>query len=115
VQTDGSVEVFPGQVQYYFEHEVILQKKRQTHKLAYVKWFMPVSTYQTRFHLRIDDDDTRSCNVEIWSNDFCDTGRDCIIPVHNILDRFIPSKYEIGRKKPVVRMAVIPIERKFHM
>jgi hypothetical protein len=59
VQTDGSVEVFPGQVQYYFEHEVILQKKRQTHKLAYVKWFMPVSTYQTRFHLRIDDDDTR--------------------------------------------------------
>ena len=40
VQTDGSVEVFPGQVQYYFEHEVILQKKGKL-----INWLMLNGSY----------------------------------------------------------------------
>ncbi len=37
VQDDDSVEVFPGQVQYFFEHEVNLPSRKQTHRLAYVR------------------------------------------------------------------------------
>jgi hypothetical protein len=104
------IEVFPGQVQYFFEHEVDGTK----HRLAYVRWFKPAANYQTRFHFQINNDN-QSCNVEIWSRDFYDISRDCIIPVHNILDRFIPSSYEIGKKNPIICMAVIPIGKKFHM
>ena len=72
---------------------------------------MPVLTHQIRFYLQINND----CNVEIWTKDFYDISRDCIIPVHNIFGRFIPSSYEIGKRNPVMYMAVIPIGRKFHM
>ena len=118
VQSDDSIESFPGQIQYFFEHEVNLREKnkliKQVHRLAYVRWFLPVSNYQTRFRLQITDDD-QSCSVELWTNDLCESGRDSIIPVHNILDRFIPYTIEIGSRKPSERMAVIPLKRKFHM
>ncbi len=114
IQENDSVELYPGQVQYFFEHEVKLPIGRQTHKLAYVKWFLPAPSHQTRFHCQVDDD-VRSCNIEVWRKDFYDIGRDCIIPVHNIFSRFIPSKFEIGKRKPVTYMAVIPIGRRFHM
>ena len=120
IQSDNSIESFPGQIQYFFEHEVNLPEKnkltmiKQVHRLAYVRWFLPVSNYQTRFHLQITDDD-QSCSVELWTNDLCKSGRDSIIPVHNILDRFIPYTIEIGSRKPSEHMAVIPLKRKFHM
>jgi len=108
VQDDDSVEVFPGQVQYFFEHEVNLPGRKQTHRLAYVRWFLPAPA---RFHCHINND-IKSCNIEIWTDKFYDISRDCIIPVHNILSRFIPNSFNIGRTK---YMAVIPIGRHFHM
>src|SRR2546429_1340315 len=80
VQENDSIEVFPGQVQYYFEHEV----NREIHRLAYIRWFKSASNYQMRFHFQINND-AQSCNVELWSDEFFDISRDCIIPVHNIL------------------------------
>src|SRR5438270_12277609 len=47
-------------------------------------------------HLRLDiisiDDDEKTCNVELWKNEFYSYGRDSIIPVQNILCRFVPVK-----------------------
>ena len=112
IQEDNTVDIFPGQIQYFFEHEVTLPgKNKQIHRLAYIKWYLSASDHQTRFHLQITDDE-ESCNVELWTNSFDEIRRDCIIPIHNILDRFIPSSFEIGG---VCHMAVVPIRRKFHM
>src|SRR5207245_2997657 len=44
VQENDSIEVFPGQVQYYFEHEV----NRKIHRLAYVRWFKSTPNHQMR-------------------------------------------------------------------
>ena len=40
-------------------------------------------------------------------------GRDCIIPIHNILGKFIKCNFNIGKKKPKIYMAVIPLNKKF--
>jgi hypothetical protein len=114
VQENDSVELFPGQIQYFFEHEVNLSEGKRTHLLAYVRWFLPAPNHKTRFHCQIDDDN-KSCNVEIWSKHFYDINRDCIIPVHDIYSRFVPTNFAIGKRKPVTYMAVIPIGRRFHM
>lgn len=114
VQDNNSVEFFPGQVQYFFEHKVNLPGLKLIHRLAYVRWFLPVQSHQTRFHCQVDDD-IKSCNIEVWRKEFYDISRDCIIPVHNIYSRFIPSKFEVGIRKPVTYMAVIPIGRRFHL
>ena len=39
-------------------------------------------------------------------------GRDSIIPIHNVLSKFIKSKFYIGRKKLIEYMAVIPLNKK---
>jgi len=110
VQENDSIEVFLGQVRYYFEHEV----NREIHRLAYVRWFKSTPNHQMRFHFQINDD-AQSCNVKLWSDELFDISRDCIIPVHNILDRFIPCSCEIGKRNPITCMAVIPLGKKFHM
>src|SRR2546423_6309366 len=81
---------------------------------AYVKWFKSTPNHQMRFHFQINDD-AQSCNVKLWSDELFDISRDCIIPVHNILDRFIPCSCEIGKRNPITCMAVIPLGKKFHM
>ncbi|GET65199.1 hypothetical protein GLOIN_2v1883106 [Rhizophagus irregularis DAOM 181602=DAOM 197198] len=57
-----------------------------------------------------------SCNVELWKSEFYDESRDCIIPVHNILCRFIPSKYRIStRSNAIEYLAINPINRKLQI
>ncbi|PKK56396.1 hypothetical protein RhiirC2_800113 [Rhizophagus irregularis] len=85
-------DVFPGQVQYYLEHKVNLPSGKQPHKLAFVKWYLL-----------------------LWKNRFYEIGRDSIIPIHHIYSRFIPSKFIVGQRNPVIFMAVIPINRHFHL
>ena len=40
--------------------------------------------------------------------------RDSIIPIHNILGKFIKSKFYIGKKQQKEYMAVIALNKKFH-
>ena len=62
----------------------------------------------------IEDDEI--CNVELWGTEFYPEGRDCIIPVHNILSRFVPIKYKISDRKNVREyLAVNPVNRKFNI
>lgn len=113
INRDGiSVDIYPGQVQFFFEHDIFMSPAtgNVTHKLAFVKWYKPASSSSARYHFSINDD-AGTCNVELWENSFFPIGRDCIIPIHNILGRFVPAKYKINKEY----LAVIPLNRKFHI
>lgn len=116
INLDGkSVDIYPGQIQYFFEHSIYLSQTNLTHKLANVRWYKPVNSSSIRYHFSIDDD-VKTCNVELWGNSFYPISRDNIIPIHNILGRFIPVKYKISdRSNAREYLAVIPINRKFHL
>ncbi len=112
VQNDGTVDTYPGQVQFFFEHAIYLNNKLTTHSLALVKWYKLVQDHEIRYYCQVDDNDIKSCNIELWSNEFYDMSRDSIIPIHNVLSKFIKSKFYVGRKKPIEYMAVIPLNKK---
>ncbi|CAB4439110.1 unnamed protein product [Rhizophagus irregularis] len=124
-QDNESIELYPGMVQFYFEHVLRLPTiGERTHKLAYVKWYLPVNDHRIRFYCRAEQDDDRSVNIELWKlNEFYEMSRDSIIPIHNIYSRFIPTNFTIGtnnnnnnsRRKAKTYMAVVPINRKFHL
>jgi len=113
--SDGEVDCYPGQVQYYFTHTLDLPNGSAKHNLAYVRWYRPADSTRIRYHFQINDDD-ETCNVELWQHEFYGESRDCIIPVHNILCRFIPTKYRISaRNNAIDYLAVNSINRKFHI
>ncbi|PKY50989.1 hypothetical protein RhiirA4_467785, partial [Rhizophagus irregularis] len=114
ILNDDTIETFPGQVQFFFEHTVYLQEGPRTHYLAFVRWYKPAKNRKTRFYFKINDD-ANSCNIELWSDKFYEMGRDCIIPIHNILCRFVSGTFEVGQRNLKKYMAVIPINRKFHI
>ncbi|GET66366.1 hypothetical protein GLOIN_2v1786147 [Rhizophagus irregularis DAOM 181602=DAOM 197198] len=115
ITSDGEVDSYPGQIQYFFKHTVDLPNGQMEHNLAYIRWYRPASTSESRYYFHIDDED-ESCNVELWKSEFYDESRDCIIPVHNILCRFIPSKYRIStRSNAIEYLAINPINRKLQI
>ena len=113
VQEDGTIDTFPEQVQFFFEHTIYLNNLEPSiHSLALVKWYKPVGDYKTRYHCQVDND-IKSCNIELWSNDeFYRIGRDSIIPIHNILGKFIKCNFNVNKRKPKEYMAVIPLNKK---
>jgi hypothetical protein len=113
VQDNETTDLFPGQVQYYFEHTMRISGELKTHQLAFIKWYKPAPNQQTRFYTKIDDE--KSSNIELWRNEFCDVERDCIIPIHYLYGRFVSSEFVIGKKNPITYNAVIPINRQFHL
>src|SRR5256886_15083992 len=62
VQDDDTVDTYPGQVQFFFEHTIYLNNKSITHSLALVKWYKPVQDHKIRYYCQVDDDDIKSCN-----------------------------------------------------
>ena len=114
IQDNESI-VYPGQVQFYFEHTIDLPTGTKTHRLVFVKWYFWAPNEQTRFHCRVDNQDDKSCNIEIWKYNFHELSRDAIMPIHNIYSRFLPSKFIVGSRNPTTYMAVIPINRQFHL
>lgn len=112
---EKSVDIYPGQIQYFFEHDIYLSGQNLTHKLAYVKWYKAARSSSIRYHFSIDDD-IKTCNVELWENSFYPISRDNLIPIHNILGRFVPVKYKTSdRSNSREYLAVIPLNRKFHL
>ena len=97
---DRQVDQYPGQIQYFFTHNVDFPDRTAEHNLAYVRWYRPADTIKTRFYFRVDDDD-ETCNVELWKPEFYSESRDCIILVHNILCQFIPIKFQISVRSMV--------------
>lgn len=115
IHDDESTDIYPGHVQFYFEHTVQLPTGSRTHRLAFINWYLWASNAKTRFHCRINNKDDKSCNVELWKYDFHELSRDAIVPIHNIYSRFLPSKFIIGARNPTTYMAVVPINRQFHL
>ncbi|GES86822.1 hypothetical protein GLOIN_2v1776801 [Rhizophagus clarus] len=112
VHYDGSIDVYPGQVQFYFEHTIHLNSSRSlTHSLALVKWYKPVQDHSTRYYCQVDND-IKSCNMELWTNEFYDMRRDSIIPIHHIIGKFIKCNFDTGTRKTKEYMAVIPLNKK---
>lgn len=112
VQNDGTIDTYPGQVQFFFEHAIYLNNKSTTHSLALVKWYKPVQGHEIRYYCQVDADDIQSCNIELWSNDFYKMSRDSIIPIHSILGNFIKCKFYVGMKRPKEYMAVVALNKK---
>ncbi|POG66317.1 hypothetical protein GLOIN_2v1879967 [Rhizophagus irregularis DAOM 181602=DAOM 197198] len=96
-QDNELIELYPGMVQFYFEHVLrLLTIGERMHKLAYVKWYLPVNDHRIRFYCRAEQDDDRSVNIELWKlNEFYEMSRDSIIPIHNIYSQFIPTNFTI--------------------
>lgn len=112
---DNKVDCYAGQVQYFFKHIIDFEDGPAEHNLAYVRWFKPAETSNVRYYFSIDDEE-KTCNVELWKNEFYRDGRDCIIPIQNILCRFVPVKYKIStRQNAIEYLAINPINRKFHI
>src|SRR5947207_12037332 len=101
ITRDDNVDCYAGQVQYFFKHIVDFEDGPVEHNLAYVRWYKPAET---------------SCNVELWKNEFYSYGRNSIIPVQNILCRFVPVKCKISNRQDAIEyLAINPINRKFHI
>jgi hypothetical protein len=113
IAQDNRVDCYPGQVQFFFSHKVNMPKGELVHNLAFIRWYKPAAN-DSRYYFSIDDDET--CNVELWSTEFYPESRDCIIPIHNILGRFVPVKYKISsRKNAKDYLAVNPVNRKLNI
>lgn len=113
VQNDGTIDIYPGQVQFFFEHAIYLNNNNSTtHSLALVRWYKLAQDHKIRYYCQVDEEDINSCNIELWSNEFYDMSRDSIIPIHNILGNFIKGKFHVGKKKLKEYMAVVPLNRK---
>jgi hypothetical protein len=112
---NNTTDIYPGQVQFFFEHTIYLSEGPVTHSLAFVRWYSAADDRRSRFHCQIDKDNTKISNIELWKKDFYELSRDCIIPVHNILGRFVAGTMKIGKKTPKEFTAVIPINKKIHI
>ena len=107
-------DLFPGQVQYYFEHMIRISGELKIHRLAFIKWYKLAPNQKTQFYMSIDSNE-KSSNIELWQNKFYDIKRDCLIPIHYLYSRFVSSEFVIGKKKFITYKAVIPINRQFHL
>ncbi|RHZ78691.1 hypothetical protein Glove_158g2 [Diversispora epigaea] len=109
---DDSIDIYPGQIQFFFVHEISTNRiNMENHYLAYVRWYKKI---KNRFYFSVNKE--QICNVELWDTEFYPKSRDCIIPVHHILGRFVPVKYKISdRKNAKEYLAVNPINRKYNL
>jgi hypothetical protein len=85
------------------------------YQLAFVNWYLWTPSEKTRFHCRIGNRDDKRCNIELWKYDFHKLFRGVIISIHNIYSQFLPSKFTVEIRNPTTYMAVIPINRQFHL
>jgi hypothetical protein len=82
---DESTDIYPGEVQYYFEHTLRLPDGPKTHLLAYVKWYKNVPSSDIQFkHIFMEPEVS---NTELWKAEYYQEGYDSLIAVHRILYR----------------------------
>lgn len=108
---DESIDVYPGEVQYYFEHTLKLPEGSRTHLLAYVKWYKNAPSSDIRFRHSFAEPEIS--NTELWKDEYFPEGCDSIIAVHRILCR--ASKFKniyVGKRK---YLSTIPLNRKFNL
>ncbi|RHZ58485.1 hypothetical protein Glove_373g11 [Diversispora epigaea] len=83
---DDSIDIYLGQIQFFFVHEI------NTNRINMENHYL---AYDTEFYSK---------------------SRDCIIPVHHILGRFVSIKYKISDRKNAKEYLVVnPINRKYNL
>ncbi|GET60131.1 hypothetical protein GLOIN_2v1775288 [Rhizophagus irregularis DAOM 181602=DAOM 197198] len=95
ITDDEDVDTYLGQIQYYFTHVVDFLDGPVKHFLAYVRWYKYANSTNIRYYFSSDE----ICNIELWNTEFYPISRDCIIPVHHILGKFVPVSYKISNRK----------------
>ncbi len=111
-RSDESIDTYPGETQYYFEHTVKVSGRRKKHQMAFIHWFKQVNSTSTHFKHRIDREDIS--NTELWCLDIGPEGRDSIMPVHQILGRFVKAIC-VGANSTRQYLCVIPLNRRFNI
>src|SRR5437762_1173117 len=46
IQNDRTTDLFPGQVQYYFEHTIRILGESKTYRLAFIRWYRKVTDWR---------------------------------------------------------------------
>jgi hypothetical protein len=108
---DGTSDIYPGEVQYYFEHTLTLPKGPRTHLLAYVKWYKNATSSSIRFKHKFMGPE--KSNTELWKTEYFEEGQDSIIAVHRIYGRAIKINYRVGKNNNHV--SIIPLNRRFNV
>jgi hypothetical protein len=109
--SDESIDAYPGEVQYYFEHTLRLPEGPKTHFLAYVKWYKCAPSSGVRFKHSFMEPEIS--NTELWKTEYYEEGCDSLLPVHRILCRATTFKYvTIGKQD---YLSIVPLNRKFNL
>ncbi|GET61562.1 hypothetical protein GLOIN_2v1849215 [Rhizophagus irregularis DAOM 181602=DAOM 197198] len=108
---DDSVDTYPGEVQYYFEHALRFPEGTKTHLLAYVKWYKPAPSSSIWFKHSFMEPEIS--NTELWKAEYFQEGCDSLLAVHRILCR--ATKFRnimVGKQK---YLSIIPLNRRFNL
>jgi hypothetical protein len=109
--SDDSTDVYPGEVQYYFEHTLRFPEGPKTHLLAYVKWYKCAPSSSIRFRHSFMEPDIS--NTELWKAEYFPEGCDSLLAVHRILCRAIKlNNIRVGKQN---YLSVVPLNRKFNL
>lgn len=106
---DESIDIYPGEVQYYFEHTLRFPDEPKTHLLAYVKWYKNASSSDIRFRHKFMEPEVS--NTELWKAQYYTEKYDSILAVHRILCRAVKFKNVIVGKQKY--FSIVPLNRKF--
>jgi hypothetical protein len=109
---DDSLDIYPGEVQYYFEHTLRFPEGPRTHLLAYVKWYKNAPSSGIRFkHSFIEPEIS---NTELWKAEYYQESYDSLLAVHRILCRAVKFKniITVGKQK---YLSIVPLNRRFNL
>jgi hypothetical protein len=108
---DESTDIYPGEVQYYFEHTLRLPDGPKTVLLAYVKWYKSAPTSDIRFKHKFMEPEVS--NTELWKAEYYQESYDSLIAVHRILCRATKFRnITVGKQK---YLSIIPLNRRFNL
>ena len=107
---DESIDIYPVEVQYYFEHTLRLSEGSRKHLLAYIKWYKNAPSSGIRFKYSFMEPEIS--NTELWKAEYYQEGCDSLLAVHRILCRAVKFKYvTVGKQK---YLSIIPLNRRFN-
>src|SRR2546421_2951703 len=73
---DELIDIYPGDVQYYFEHTLRLSEGPRTHLLAYVKWYKSATSSSVQFKHSFMEPEIS--NTELWKAEHYPEGCDSL-------------------------------------
>jgi len=108
---DDSLDIYPDEVQYYFEHTLRFPEGPKTHLLAYIKWYKNAPSSGIRFKHSFMEPEIS--NTELWKAEYYQESYDSLLAVHRILCRAVKFKnVTVGKQK---YLSIVPLNRRFNL